>query len=102
MAHTHEQWMLQHNHVYRDGLEKARWFEVFRANVAFMSHSTPETTSSGSFIDLTNDEFRAAMTKNGLFKRSPIDWGTGRPRAPSLKHNGIAGCCWVFSAVAAT
>jgi hypothetical protein len=45
MVARHEQWMAQYSRVYKDAAEKARRFEVFKANV----NSTPlGTASSGS------------------------------------------------------
>ena len=73
MVEKHEQWMAKFNRVYKDNAEKVRWFEVFKANVAFI-----ESFNAGNhkfwlgvnqFTDLTNDEFRATKTNKGL-KRS--------------------------------
>ena len=36
MVARHEQWMAQYSRVYKDAAEKARRFEVFKANVKFI------------------------------------------------------------------
>jgi C1A family cysteine protease len=66
MAARHQQWMAKYGRVYGDAAEKARRFEVFSANVAFI-----ESVNAGNdkfwleanqFADLTDDEFRATRT----------------------------------------
>ena len=81
MVARHEQWMVQYSRVYKDTTEKARRFEVFKANVKFI-----ESFNAGGnrkfwlgvnqFADLTNDEFRATKTNKG-FKPSPVKVPTG-------------------------
>lgn len=81
MVARHEQWMAQYSRVYKDAAEKARRFEVFKANVKFI-----ESFNTGGnhkfwlginqFADLTNDEFRTTKTNKG-FKPSPEKAPTG-------------------------
>jgi hypothetical protein len=70
MAARHERWMAQYGRMYKDDAEKARRFEVFKANVAFI-----ESFNAGNhkfwlgvnqFADLTNDEFRSTKTNKGF------------------------------------
>ncbi|TKW09481.1 hypothetical protein SEVIR_6G104100v4 [Setaria viridis] len=125
MVARHEQWMAQYSRVYKDAAEKARRFEVFKANVKFIESFNAAGNRKfwlgvNQFADLTNDEFRATKTNKG-FKPSPmkvptgfryenvsidalpatIDWRTKGAVTP-IKDQGQCGCCWAFSAVAAT
>lgn len=66
MAARHEQWMAKYGRVYVDAAEKARRFEVFRANVAFIESVNSQNhkfwVEVNQFADLTDDEFRATRT----------------------------------------
>ncbi|KAK9096831.1 hypothetical protein Sjap_022328 [Stephania japonica] len=79
MMERHKQWMALHGHVYKDEAEKEKRFNVFKENVEYIEQfnkagNHPYKLSVNGFADLTNEEFKA--TRNG--------------------------CCWAFSAVAAT
>jgi hypothetical protein len=62
MVARHEQWMVQHGRVYKDDAEKARRFEVFKANVKFIESFNAAGNrkfwlGTNQFADITNDEF---------------------------------------------
>lgn len=81
MVARHEQWMAQYSRVYKDAAEKARRFEVFKANVKFIESFNAAGNRKfwlgvNQFADLTNDEFRATKTNKG-FKHSPMKVPTG-------------------------
>lgn len=81
MVARHEQWMAQYSRVYKDASEKARRFEVFKANVKFIESFNAGGNNKfwlgvNQFADLTNDEFRSTKTNKGL-KSSNMKIPTG-------------------------
>ncbi|XP_057453132.1 senescence-specific cysteine protease SAG39-like [Lotus japonicus] len=81
MHERHQQWMTQYGKVYKDSYEMELRYQIFKENVkrieAFNNAGNKSYKQGiNQFADLTNEEFKA--------------------------RNRFKGCCWAFSAVAAT
>ncbi|KAI9120095.1 hypothetical protein K1719_009064 [Acacia pycnantha] len=124
MQERHEQWMIQHGRVYKDIQEKEKRFNIFKQNVEYIEGfnrdgTKPYKLGLNQFADLTNEEFTtsrnrfkghmcSSITRTPSFKYenvsgvpSSVDWRQQGAVTP-IKNQGECGCCWAFSAVAAT
>ncbi|KAK7407047.1 hypothetical protein VNO78_08687 [Psophocarpus tetragonolobus] len=124
MHERHEQWMIRYGKVYTDPQEREKRFWIFNENVnsieAFNSAANkPYKLGINQFADLTNEEFISprnrfkghmcsSIIRTNTFKYenvtalpSTVDWRQKGAVTP-VKDQGQCGCCWAFSAVAAT
>lgn len=77
MVEKYEQWMAQYGRMYKDNAEKAKRYNIFKANFEFIESFNSAGTRSyklsiNQFADLTNEEFRTSRNgyKMSSYKRS--------------------------------
>lgn len=76
MKARHEKWMAEHGRTYEDAAEKARRFQVFKANAEFVDRANAagdtnkHVLATNEFADMTGGEFVARYT--GLIKPTAV------------------------------
>ncbi|KAL9664652.1 hypothetical protein QQ045_020057 [Rhodiola kirilowii] len=121
MVDLHKSWMVEHNKVYPNEIEKEKRFKIFQENVKYINEfnaagDKPYKLGVNQFTDLTNEERVARYTgytpprewnansklqyEKVSVKDLPEKWDWREKGAVTPVKNQYCGNCWLYAGVA--